>query len=101
MRSYPRSLNKYSNPRIAQKKAITYLGKKARLYPATRRHKKYKIYNPINKTWVHFGQLGYEDFTKHKDKQRRKNYLTRTKSIQGAWKNNPYSPNNLSRKILW
>ena len=28
--------------------------------------------------WVHFGQMGYEDFTKHKDLKRREKYLTRT-----------------------
>jgi hypothetical protein len=45
--------------------------------------------------------MGYEDFTKHHDKARRKNYLTRSKNIKGDWTRNSYSANNLSRKILW
>jgi hypothetical protein len=45
--------------------------------------------------------MGYEDFTKHKDDKRRENYLKRTTNIPGNWKDNKYSPNNLSRNILW
>ena len=48
-----------------------------------------------------YGQMGYEDYTKHHNKSRRKNYLTRTKGMLGDWKNNKYSANNLSRHILW
>ena len=29
------------------------------------------------------------------------NYLKRSSKIKGNWKNNLYSPNNLSRKIIW
>ena len=50
---------------------------------------------------VHFGQMGYEDFTRHKDKTRRKNYLTRSRKIRGNWKSDKYSPNNLSINLLW
>jgi hypothetical protein len=50
---------------------------------------------------VHFGQMGYEDFTKHKNKTRRKNYLTRSRKIRGNWKSDKYSPNNLSINLLW
>jgi len=35
---------------------------------------------------VHFGQIGYEDYTKHHNKTRRKNYLTRTENMRGNWK---------------
>ena len=51
--------------------------------------------------WVHFGEMGYEDYTKHKDEKRRKRYLKRSAGIKGKWKENPYSPNNLSRSLLW
>lgn len=96
------SLRQYSNPIIAQKKAYKCLGKTAKLrYPSSNPNKKYDIYDPYNKKWVHFGQLGYEDYTKHKDKKRRKSYLARTAKMKGNWKNNPYSANNLSRCILW
>ena len=100
-RTFTKKLLKYSNPRQAQKMAYKYLGKTAKIYPASNPVKKYKIYDPKNEKWINFGQIGYEDFTKHKDKTRRKNYLTRTKSMRGNWKNNPYSANNLSRNILW
>jgi hypothetical protein len=98
---FPSKIYSYSNPKIAQKMAYKYLGKTAKLYPANNKTKKYKIYDPIHKKWVFFGQMGYEDYTKHKDKSRRKNYLTRSKSIKGNWKQNRYSANNLSREILW
>lgn len=93
-------LYKFSNPIQAQHQAHKYLGKKAILYRSTNKHKKYTILDSDGKI-VHFGQMGYEDFTKHLDKQRRKNYLTRSANISGDWKENKYSPNNLSREILW
>jgi hypothetical protein len=100
-KNFTKKLRKYSNPIKAQKMAYKYLGKTAKLYPANNPQKKYKIYDPKNEKWVNFGQIGYEDFTKHKDKVRRKNYLTRTKGMRGNWKKNRYSANNLSRNILW
>jgi hypothetical protein len=81
--------------------AYKYLGKTAKLYPSKNPNKKYDICDENTKKWVHFGQLGYEDYTKHKDKNRRKNYLARSSKIKGKWKNNKYSANNLSRNILW
>ena len=100
-RKFSSKLYLYSTPRIAQHMAYKYLGKTAKLYPASNPVKKYKIYDPKNNKWVNFGQIGYEDYTKHHDKKRRKNYLTRTKNMRGDWKNNKYSANNLSRNILW
>ena len=58
------------------------------------------IFNPDTHKWVYFGQVGYEDFTKHGDQIRRNNYLRRTENIRGDWKQNEYSPNNLSRNIF-
>jgi len=98
---FPIRIRLYSKPRIAQKMAYKYLGKTAKLYPANNPEKKYKIFDPKNNKWINFGQMGYEDYTKHHDKNRRKNYLTRTKFMRGDWKNNKYSANNLSRNILW
>ena len=93
---------KYSNPIIAQNKSYKYLGKKkGKIYRATNKNKKYIIYDDINNHYVSFGQMKYEDFTKHKSRKRRKNYLTRSAKIKGNWRKNPFSANNLSRKILW
>jgi len=100
-RNFSKKLLKYSNPRQAQKMAYKYLGRTAKLYPATKSEKKYSIYDPKNEKWVNFGQIGYEDYTKHKNKTRRKNYLTRSCGMKGDWKQNPYSANNLSIHVLW
>ena len=100
-RKFPKRIYLYSSPLKAQCMAYMYLGKTAKLYPASNPAKKYMIYDPKNNKWVNFGQLGYQDFTKHRDKTRRKNYLTRTKGMLGDWKTNKYSANNLSRRVLW
>ena len=93
-------LYKYSNPILAQNKAFHYLGRNAVLYKSLNKYKKYSIIDPNGKI-INFGQIGYEDFTKHHDLKRRHNYLVRTTNMRGDWKNNLFSPNNLSRNILW
>jgi hypothetical protein len=90
----------YSNPTEVYRRASKYLGKTAKIRLSTKKDKKYMVTTPDGKI-VHFGQMGYEDFTKHKDKTRRKNYLTRSRKIKGNWKKNKYSANNLAIKLLW
>jgi hypothetical protein len=63
--------------------------------------KKFRVYNTDEGHWVNFGALGYEDFTKHNDRIRQFNYLSRATKIKGAWKQKKYSPNNLAINILW
>jgi hypothetical protein len=94
-------LIKWSNPEIAQKQAEKYLGKDVELFISEKKDKKYDIYNPNNNKWISFGQIGFEDFTKHKNLERRKRYLNRATNMKGNWKDNPYSANNLSINILW
>lgn len=94
-------LSEYSNIKEAQRNAYKYLGKSAVLLPSTRKDKKYMIQDQNTGRIVHFGQLGYEDFTKHKDEQRRQRYLNRATNMRGEWRDNPYSPNNLAINILW
>jgi len=91
---------KYSNPTEVYRRASKYMGKTAKIGLSTKKEKKYMITTPHGNV-VHFGQMGYEDFTKHKDKKRRKNYLTRSRKIKGDWKKNKYSANNLSIHLLW
>ena len=67
------SIYEYSNPKIVYKNAKKYLGKDVNIQLSTKPQKKY----------------------------RRENYLKRTANIRGNWKDNPYSSNMLSRKILW
>jgi len=98
---FPKALYAFSSPKQAQKMARAYLGASAQLYPAINTAKKYRICDPKLNKWVNFGQMGYQDYTRHKNKTRRKNYLTRTAGMLGNWKRNKYSANNLSRHILW
>jgi hypothetical protein len=93
-------INNFSNPIEAQRKAKKYLGKNTELFLSSRKDKKYMVITPDDKL-VHFGAIGYEDFTKHKDKERRDAYLRRATKIKGNWKGNKYSPNNLAIHILW
>ena len=93
-------IRKYSNPSEVYRRASKYMGKTAKIGLSTKRDKKYMITTP-NGRIVHFGQMGYEDYTKHGNKTRRKNYLTRSGKIKGDWAKDKYSPNNLARKLLW
>jgi len=67
---------------------------------STRKNKKYMILNDDNK-YVHFGDSRYQDASVHNDPIRLINYLSRATKIKGNWKNNKYSPNNLSINLLW
>jgi hypothetical protein len=95
-----KSIRLYSNPTEVYRRAKKYLGKTAKIGLSTKKEKKYMVTTPDGNV-VHFGQMGYEDYTKHKNKTRRKNYLTRSAKIRGNWKKNKYSANNLSRILLW
>ena len=48
---------------------------------------------------THFGAAGMSDYTKHKDQERKKRYLSRHKKREN-W-NNYMSAGSLSRYILW
>ena len=98
--AFTTKLKKVSNPIVAQRKAKQYLGSKVKLLPSKTKTKKYAVRTPTGKL-VNFGSIDYEDFTKHKDKQRRDNYLKRSAGIRGNWKANKYSANSLSRRLLW
>jgi len=89
-----------SDPERVLQNAKEYFGKEITLYPSSRKDKKYMIQKPDGKM-VHFGQQGAEDFTYHKNETRRQNYLNRASNIKGNWKDNKYSPNNLSINLLW
>lgn len=91
---------KYSDPKKAITNAIKYLKDNIVFGLSTKKTKKYMVQNPDGK-WIHFGEMGYEDFTKHQDEKRRQNYLKRTANMKGNWKDDKYSANNLARNILW
>lgn len=90
-----------SNPDKVKKKL-------KKLYPEVKefglskvKYKKYYIRNPDNNKIVNFGDIRYQDFTKHQDKERRLRYLNRASNIKGNWKDNKYSANYLSIRLLW
>ena len=70
-------IRRYSNPTEVYRRAKKYLGKTVKIGLSTKKD------------------------TKHKNKTRRKNYLTRSRKIKGDWKNNKYSANNLAIHLLW
>jgi hypothetical protein len=94
------TLLNYSNPKKVIENAKKYLGNDIKVYVSNRKSKKYMVKNQYDK-WVHFGEIGYEDFTKHNNSEKRNNYLARSSNIKGNWKNNIFSANNLARVILW
>lgn len=69
-----------------------------------RKNKKFKVLTPMGKI-IHFGEVGYQDFTQHKDKKRQISYCKRSAGIrdkQGKLtKDNKESSNYYSRKHLW
>lgn len=95
------NIYEYSNPKKVQQNSN--LWNYGKVYISDKPSKKYYIINPNNNKRVYFGSLNppYEDFTKHKNESRRLNYLRRTANIKGNWKNDPYSANNISRRLLW
>lgn len=70
---------------------------------STRKNKKLAVL--YNNKWIHIGHTAYQDFLQHKNLERRKNYLTRTKGIRDGKKrltyNNKNSANFWSRTLLW
>jgi hypothetical protein len=93
-------LIKYSDPQRVSKNALDYFGKAVPIYVSSKPSKKYMLRKPDGK-YDHFGEMGYEDYTRHRDKDRRDRYLKRAMQIPGKWFQNEYSPNMLSIHLLW
>ena len=54
-----------------------------------------------NGKFRHFGDIRYSDFTKHKNEVRRLSYHKRMSNIKGNWRDDEFSPNLLSLRLLW
>ena len=65
---------------------------------STRKGKKFQATN--GQKTVHFGDSNYQDFTQHKDEQRKKNYLSRH-GKEDHTISNALSPAFLARHVLW
>ena len=101
------NINRVSDPIKVYNNFIEYLKKHKlnvnnyEIYLSNKKNKKYMIYDKINDKYIHVGDINFEDFTKHNNKERQKNYLNRANNIKGDWKNNLFSSNNLSINLLW
>jgi hypothetical protein len=97
-----RHLKTVSNPKTVIENAQHYFNDpNIKVYISPVKNKKYAIYDPIHKKLIHFGDLKYEDYSFHNNSIRRENYLKRASNIRGNWRDNPYSPNNMSQFLLW
>ena len=89
-----KELSNYSDPEYVMNKA-----KRMGLNPvheSSRKDKKYMVFD--GNKMIHFGQMGYEDGTKHNDLDR----INRFKKRNWKWQNSPkYSPAYLSWFLLW
>ncbi len=68
------------------------------LSKSPRADKKYRVILPNNER-VDFGATGYEDYTTHKDPNRKERYLLRHAKNEN-W-NDPFSAGFWSRWLLW
>lgn len=91
--------NRMSYLEKARKTAEKHGYERKNIFPSTRKDKKF-MYKDNERT-IHFGAKGYEDFLVHQDKERRRKYDIRSRNIDGNWRNDKYSANNLARRILW
>jgi len=95
-------LKMVSNPKRVIENAQHYFNDpNIKVYLSPVKNKKYAVYDPNNKKLISFGNINYEDYSFHLSEVRRENYLKRASNMRGNWRNNPYSPNNLSLNILW
>ncbi len=85
----------YSN--ILQVQAMANKYNIGKVYISTRKNKKYMVKKPDGKM-IHFGEIGYQDFTGHQDEKRRENFKKRNKKWATAEK---WTPAWLSYHILW
>lgn len=73
------------------------LGPDVKVFYSTRKDKKYMVESPEGKT-IHFGQLPYEDYSKHQDIERRDNFRKRN----AKWSKLPkWSAGWLAYNLLW
>lgn len=88
------SVSDFSNPTMVFKRAKVMGIEDIEL--STRRDKKYMVFD--GKKWVHFGQMGYNDYTKTKDKHKRDLFRKRNHK----WADAPVmTPAYLAYYLLW
>lgn len=71
-------------------------GKTSEIYLSTRQYKKYMVFD--GHRMIHFGDVRYEDYTRHKDQKRWEAYHSRFRDTGLYGK---YTPYILSKVLLW
>jgi hypothetical protein len=87
----------YSTPRIVLRKAKEHGIDPSHIFLSSRKTHKY-VYRPPNMAPVHFGAMGYTDYTKHRDKERLEAFRSRNRRWATAPKG---SAAWLSWHLLW
>jgi hypothetical protein len=68
-----------------------------------RQYKKYAVY--YNNKWIHFGDVRYDDYTTHRDSERRANYRSRASRITNKYGEYTYRNKNYANywayHLLW
>ena len=90
-----------SHPDEVEVKLSKWLNQDVLLLVSPKKNKKYRVFDEKNEKFIDFGDIRFEDFTKHKDDNRRNRCLNRATNMKGDWKKNKFSPNNLSINGLW
>ena len=89
-----KELRNFSDPEYVMNKA-KLMGLNP-VHESSRKDKKYMVFD--GRKMVHFGQMGYEDATKHNDLDR----INRFRKRNWKWQHSPkYSPAFLSWYLLW
>ena len=77
----------------------------ATLSPSIRKGKKWRMAfetkDHVLLDEVDFGAEGMDDFTTHKDEERKRKFLSRFQKLIKQYENDPSDPMTLSRYILW
>lgn len=89
---------RYSNPeklrKIADKKGF----KDIEIFLSDKKDKKYMLFEPYSNGKIYFGQSNYEDYLKHNDEERRKQFKNRNKRWATFHK---FTPAYLSYNLTW
>lgn len=94
-----KNIRSISNPDTVFRKFQRYKGKDdATIALSPKPDKKYVV--RVGNRSIHFGST-LPDFTQHKNEARRQRYLQRARGIEGRWRDDKYSANNLAIHLLW
>jgi hypothetical protein len=65
---------------------------------SNRKGKKFRVKTPSGK-WIHFGAIGMDDYTKHRDNKRKQSYIARHSGIKLT--NGTFAVKNMDSPAFW